>query len=89
MGELCQAPTEELRADYRCPECKEIVHIHCAVFDEKTDKWICKNCCPTLSSPKAPTTSTTQKDMLVGATMESIELQTRQRMLFWEILSHS
>ena len=77
MRELCQAPTAELCAEHRCLECKEIMHIQCAVFDEKTDKWICKNCCPTLSSPKAPTTSTTQKDMLEGATMESIELSNK------------
>ena len=56
MGESCLAPTQQLRAEHTCPDCKEIVHVLCAIFDQERDTYVCKKCHQS-SSSVASTTS--------------------------------
>ena len=43
-GHNCINPRLELRNEHKCPECKQIVHIVCGVFDVPSDKYYCTNC---------------------------------------------
>ena len=43
-GNLCIAPTHELRPEHACPKCGGIVHILCGIFDNQTDKYVCFPC---------------------------------------------
>ena len=44
LSSECEFEHMELRPTHACPDCKKIVHILCAEFDDDTDKYVCKIC---------------------------------------------
>ena len=41
LGEKCLHPEQELRAEHKCPDCDNVVHVLCGVFDKERDKYVC------------------------------------------------
>ena len=63
-GDNCINPSINLRNEHKCPECKEIVHIVCGVFDLPSDKYYCKNCHQNLATDSEDSDSELVNDSL-------------------------
>ena len=76
-GDRSVAPRSELSAEHKCPGCKQVVHILCGIFDEASDKYVCKNCHPlSPSSDKASTPSTVKNTSSSSTTKANLSIST-------------
>ena len=41
LGKKCLHPEQELRAEHKCPDCGNVDHVLCGVFDKERDKYVC------------------------------------------------
>ena len=78
LGNLCQHPTLQLISEFICLKCKGLVHVPCAIWDDKAEKYICQQCVTSSNNVDVVTDSTQISDTDTSITTPTKEAELNQ-----------
>ena len=78
LGNLCQHPTLQLISEFICLKCKGLVHVPCAIWDDKAEKYICQQCVTSSNNVDVVTDSTQISDTDTSITTPTTEAELNQ-----------